>query len=142
MRKLNDHVFISGQVQPMAVGAASNEGIDAVVCARPDGEVAGQPSSDDVRMAAQKEGLAFLYLPVVPGTVPSEEDARKLSDFRRDRKTLIYCAAGPRATVLNAVADAQDGRDVDDIIREVGELGIDLSPIRTVLTERSRSSAG
>lgn len=58
---------VSGQMQPEDLEVAADEGFVAIICNRPDGEEADQPTVDDLRAAAYGSGLAFHHIPVRGG---------------------------------------------------------------------------
>jgi sulfide:quinone oxidoreductase len=136
MRPLNEFVFVSGQVGPADMADMAEAGFEGVLCARPDGEMNGQPSAGDVGEAAKKAGLKFTHIPVIPGSIPSPDDAKNCAEFTRGKKVLIYCGSGPRAVLLNSLAGASEGRMLSAITAEAEAAGIDLGPIMTLLVDR------
>jgi sulfide:quinone oxidoreductase len=136
MRRLNETTTISPQLMRSDLSALSAGGVEALVCARPDGEAPNQPAADLLGKAAEEVGLAFLHLPVTPGQLPSDQDARAYSAFARGRKVHVYCAHGPRAILLASLAAAAEGRRLSVIKQDAEGAGIDLTPIEGVLVDR------
>ena len=64
IKRITDSLSVSGQIQPEDMAKLARRGFRAVVCNRPDGEAADQPSQKEMAAAAQAAGLEFLYLPV------------------------------------------------------------------------------
>lgn len=125
--RLNDQVTASGQITPADVASLKDQGFQAVVTVRPDGEMPGQPSQDDVRKAAEEAGLRHAYLPVVPGSAPSQETAEAFAQEMTNGPIFAYCGKGPRVALLTSLAEATQGKPVEDIIGDLAEAGFDLS---------------
>lgn len=89
-----------------AIAAA---GYRAIVCNRPDGEGGiDQPASDALAAAARRHGLAFAYLPVVPGQI-SDAQVDAFAELLRTLPgpVLGYCRSGVRATTLHQRSQAR-----------------------------------
>ncbi|MCQ8185643.1 TIGR01244 family sulfur transferase [Parvularcula maris] len=141
MRRLNETITISPQIQTGDLAGLKAQGVDGVVCARPDGEAPNQPSAEELRAAAEEAGLGFLHVPVTPGHIPSREDADAWSEFVRGKTVHAFCAQGPRAVLLASLAGAADGRTLSAIKAEAAQLGIDLTPIESVLLDRGATTS-
>ncbi|MEE4211916.1 MAG: TIGR01244 family sulfur transferase [Parvularcula sp.] len=136
-RRLNDSVTVSGQIGPGDVAALAEAGFTTIVCGRPDGEMAGQPTADSVRQAAEDAGLRFAFIPVQPGFPPSTEEAEEFRQLSEDGPIFAYCGSGPRMVLLASLAAAQAGRPVMEIAREAAEAGIDITPALPLLQSRA-----
>ena len=99
----------TGQIDAADVAAIAAAGFRTIVCNRPDGEGGpDQPTSAAVAEAAQAHGLAFAYLPVVPGMITPADGAalaKLLSDL--PGPVLAYCRSGSRSTSLYQLAGAR-----------------------------------
>lgn len=127
IRPLDEQLAASPQLLPDDLPAIAEAGYRSVISNRPDGEEPGQPSSADIRVAAEEAGLAFAHLPVVGGGIGDEQ----IADFRRaladlPEPILGFCRSGARTTTLWALSHADD-RDPDDLIATAGRAGYDLS---------------
>ncbi len=77
-------------------------GFKSVICNRPDSEDGGvHPDHNFLEAAANKLGLKFAYLPVVPGQM----NDTNVTDFKKiigklPKPTLGYCRMGMRAKTL------------------------------------------
>ena len=74
VRRITPNVAVSGQIQPEDVSALADLGFKAIVCNRPDGEAADQPSFGVIEAAAREAGLAAAFIPVTPPS-PTDEQA-------------------------------------------------------------------
>ena len=101
IRHLSPRFAVSEQLQPCDLAEVAARGFRAVVCNRPDGEAPDQPGWRDVAAEARQLGLAFAYIPVVPGEI-SADQVRELARFLEAAKgpVLGYCRTGARAEKL------------------------------------------
>lgn len=107
MKPLADGVWVSEQIGPPQLALLRRQRFAAVVDLRPDGEVAGQPSSGDMADVASRMGLAFSYAPVPHGTIPYEAvNALQKVLANQPRPLLLYCRSGRRAARTWALAEA------------------------------------
>jgi uncharacterized protein (TIGR01244 family) len=133
LRRIDDTIFVAGQIWPDDMDALKAQGIVAVVNNRPDGEEAGQPSSAEVGAAARKAGLAYLYLPVASGFSAPQVAAMAEALEGADGPVLAFCRSGTRSTFLWALARAQQGDTAEDLMHKAEAAGYDLGPIRIFL---------
>jgi sulfide:quinone oxidoreductase len=138
-RRINDRVTVSGQIEAGGVEAIAEAGFSAIVCARPDGEVPGQPEASEIEKAAARHDLAFAHIPVRPGVPPSKEDAERFASLGEAGPVFAYCGAGPRAVFLAGAAAIRSGRSIEEVVNEAMEAGIDLSPALPVLQSMTRT---
>lgn len=96
---------VCGQIEPGHMKALADNGIRGVICNRPDGESAGQPTFDTLETAAKLLGIEMRYIPIVPGRAGMAE----VEAFRDALSTLpgpilAYCRSGARSNgMFNAV---------------------------------------
>ncbi|WP_460275430.1 bifunctional protein tyrosine phosphatase family protein/NAD(P)/FAD-dependent oxidoreductase [Celeribacter sp. ULVN23_4] len=129
IKKITDGLSVSGQIQPEDMAKLKRRGFRAVICNRPDGEAADQPSHDEMERAAQEAGLEFLYLPVTPGMVKEETAVA----FRRALTELPgpvfgFCRSGTRTTTLWSLAMAKE-KSVVDILAATKAAGYDMTGV-------------
>lgn len=129
IKKIADGLSVGGQIQIDDVKKLARRGFRAIVCNRPDGEAADQPTHEEIEAAAQAAGLAFLYLPVTPGVV--QEDTA--SAFRAALTELPgpvfgYCRTGTRTTTLWSLAMASE-KSVVDILAATKAAGYDMGGV-------------
>jgi len=138
-------VWISEQVAPAQLPELASEGFKAVVDLRPNGEMAGQPSSDEVSEAAKRAGLAFSYVPVAHGDIAADSVAaldRALS--ASGRPVLLYCRSGRRAARTWALVEASrsGGLDADAIEAAVRSAGQSADDLKQDISRRIAARAG
>lgn len=102
MKKLADDFGVTSQVAPQDIADIAAQGYRSVVCNRPDGEGGpDQPSHEQVAQAAREHGLAFAYVPVIPGRI-TEDDVKQFSQALAGLPgpVLAYCRTGNRSGTL------------------------------------------
>jgi uncharacterized protein (TIGR01244 family) len=143
---LGDGVKVREQVTLDDIGRLGSEGFRTVIDLRPDGEVAGQPSSTAVGEAARAAGMSFAYVPTPHGTIPDEtvsELSRVLASA--PRPVMLYCRSGKRAARVWALAEAsRTGGPMADsiatIVKQAGQPVDDILP-RIAARVAARTSA-
>ncbi len=124
-------LLVAGQLSPADMARAAARGVRLVVNNRPDGEAEDQPTSEEMRAAAERAGLLYRYIPVThAGFGLAQVDA--MTDALRDATgpVLAFCRSGTRSTLLWALARARAGDRPEDLQAQAAAAGYDLSPIR------------
>ena len=130
IRPLDEALSASPQIAPEDLPAIAAQGFRSVISNRPDGEEPGQPSTEDLRHAAEAAGLAFAHVPVVGGAI-SDQD---VADFREALANLPqpvfgFCRTGTRTTTLWALANA-GAQTPENLIARAKSAGYDLGALR------------
>jgi sulfide:quinone oxidoreductase len=114
IKKINDRMSVSGQIQPEDVQAIKQAGFVSIINNRPDGEAPDQPSSAAIGEAARAAGLGYYEIPMGREGVTS------------DGPVFAFCRSGTRSTTLWALSQA--GKDnADTIIDSAAKAGYDMS---------------
>jgi uncharacterized protein (TIGR01244 family) len=131
-RKLDDQIFVWGQLQAGDVAEAQRQGVTMIVNNRPDGEEAGQPGSAEIEAAARAAGIAYRHIPVAG---LSQAQVEAMADALEEAKgpVLAFCKSGTRSAYLWALASAARGADGEELSRRAAAAGYDLTPIRAHL---------
>jgi len=105
LKKLSDELSVSPQIMPVDIDALKEAGFRSIICNRPDGEAAGQPSARELETAASARGLEFVHLPVVSGKI-SDDDAVNFERLLKNlpKPILAYCRTGTRSESLWCLA--------------------------------------
>ncbi len=137
LKKVSPRFFISDQLSVTDIGIAAAQGIRTIVNNRPDGEEQTQPTSDELREAAESLGLGFVDLPIKPGKI-TDEHIEKFEALSRDTPApmLSFCRSGARAMSLWALAEART-LNVDVVLATAEEAGHDLESLRDRLVARA-----
>lgn len=132
IKHLSGNVWVSEQLTPAQISVLHDRHFATVVDLRPDGEVAGQPSSAEMAQAAAHAGLAFSYNPVPHGAIPAQavSNLQQILAFQ-SQPVLLYCRSGRRAARTWALVEASrpgglDAQAIRQAVRGVGQSADDL----------------
>lgn len=127
LKRINDDVSVAPQISPDDMPAIKAAGFTAVINNRPDGESFDQPSSAEMKAAAEAAGLVYHFIPlgrdgVSPGMIEQTQTALEGSEG----PVLAFCRSGTRSTTLWALSQA--GRlPAQDIVAQAAHAGYDMS---------------
>ena len=127
LKRINEHVSVSGQISPEDVAALKEAGFVAIINNRPDGEAPDQPSSDEIEAAAKAAGLAYHAIPLGrEGVSPDMVEQTKAVLEGSDGPVFCFCRSGTRSTTLWALSQAGN-LEANEIISQAAEAGYDMS---------------
>jgi uncharacterized protein (TIGR01244 family) len=127
LKRINDHVTVSGQIQPEDVAALKAAGFVAIVNNRPDGESPDQPSGAEIEEAARAAGLAYHAIPLGrDGVSPDMVETTRSVLEGSAGPVFCFCRSGTRSTTLWALSQAGDA-PAEQIISQAAEAGYDMS---------------
>ena len=69
IKQLTPTLSVTAQLTPADIAQAAAMGFRAILCNRPDGEGADQPTAEEMGAAARAAGLDFAYVPAVAGAL-------------------------------------------------------------------------
>lgn len=133
-RTLDAQTAVAGQLMPEDLQAVADAGYRVVINNRPDGEEAGQPTTEEMAEAASAAGLAYHAIPMGQAGI-SRAMLDATVDVLADGKGpwLAFCRSGTRSTLLWAVARSRLGDDPAALAAKAGGAGYDLAPVRGLL---------
>jgi len=135
LRKINDRVSVSGQIDAADLAPIREAGFVAVVNNRPDAEAPDQPTSAEIEAAARAAGLAYHTIPVGRDGVSEEMiEATRRVLAEAGGPVLCYCRSGTRSTTLWALSQA-GSLSADAIISAAAEAGYDLNHLSAHLAQ-------
>lgn len=125
--KIDDDFSVAPQLPASALEIAAKEGFQAVICNRPDGEEAQQPTLDEMAKSATRAGLAFHAVPFDMQTL----DRGVIDNFETALKTangpvLAYCRSGTRSTIAWCATQRRAGRSLEEVLTAALAAGYDL----------------
>jgi len=129
IKTISNGFSVSPQIVADDVKEIAKRGFRSIICNRPDGEGADQPTFEEISNAAKEAGLEICYQPIVSGKV-SDDDAR---DFGRlldelPKPIFAYCRTGTRSTTLWSLSQA--GKlDTSEILRATKAAGYDMGGV-------------
>ncbi|MBO6804950.1 MAG: TIGR01244 family phosphatase, partial [Thalassospira sp.] len=129
IKTISNGFSVSPQIVADDVKEIAKRGFRSIVCNRPDGEGADQPTFEEISNAAKEAGLEVRYQPIVSGKV-SDDDAR---DFGRlydelPKPVFAYCRTGTRSTTLWSLSQAKH-LDTSEILRATKAAGYDMGGV-------------
>ncbi|AUJ64662.1 TIGR01244 family protein [Aestuarium zhoushanense] len=129
IKDINKRISVSPQITAADVKAIADAGFRAIICNRPDGEGADQPTFEEIDTAAKAAGLETLYLPIVSGKV-EDADAAKFGDAldALPGPVLAYCRTGTRSATLWSLSQAKS-LPVSDILAATKSAGYDMGGV-------------
>ena len=142
-RRLTDRMSASPQITPDDVREAAAKGFAAIVNNRPDGEEPGQPDGAAIETAAREAGLAYHAIPISGGQFGEDQvTALQAALISSEGPVLAFCRSGTRSTLLWSMAQADAGRDLEEIAAQAAQAGYDVSPIADMLQALSARHRG
>lgn len=129
MKAITSQVSVSPQIRPEDMADIAQQGFRSIICNRPDGEGADQPSFEEIEAAANKLGLEARYLPIVAGKV-GDGDADEFGKLMETlpKPVLAYCRTGTRSATLWSLAEAEQ-RPLADILAKTKSAGYDMAGV-------------
>lgn len=132
--KLDDRIWVSGQIASHEVAGLAESGVTMLVNNRPDGEEADQPPAAEIEAAAEQAGIAYRFVPILRGIGPA--DVELMQEAMRaagDGKLLAFCRSGTRSALACALAQREDGAAREEVEKRLTDAGFDPSPIAHLL---------
>jgi sulfide:quinone oxidoreductase len=130
IRKITRALSVSPQIAPADMIELKMAGFRSVICNRPDGEGADQPTFAEIEKAAKTAGIEARYLPIVSGRV-GDEDAGAFDAALQDLPgpVLAYCRTGTRSTTLVGAGGRRPRHAVADILAATKAAGYDMAGV-------------
>ncbi|MBX2807546.1 MAG: TIGR01244 family phosphatase [Cellvibrionaceae bacterium] len=130
IKTIDNTLSVSGQLQPDDVSTLKKQGINSIICNRPDREEAEQADYKQIQDKAVTEGLACVCIPVTSGHI----NADHIKQFGQALKELphpihAYCRSGTRCSHLWGLSQVTQGADREKIIQQAANAGYDLSKV-------------
>ncbi len=139
IKRITDGLSVSPQVLASDMAAIGAAGFRAIICNRPDGEGADQPTHQEIAAAAREAGIEMRYLPVVPGKV-SDADADAFGAALRDLPgpVLAFCRTGTRSATLWSLSEAGK-RSIPEILAATKSAGYDMNGVARRIANGGRT---
>jgi sulfide:quinone oxidoreductase len=128
-KALSSQISVSPQITAADVKALADLGYRSIICNRPDGEGADQPTFEEIENAAKAAGLEARYIPIVQGTVQdSDAEAFAKAMDELPKPALAYCRTGTRSVTLWSLSQA-NRLSVADILAASKGAGYDMAGV-------------
>ena len=127
--KASPEVTLSAQLNEPDLKGLADDGIELVICNRPDDESADQASFSVIQQAAEALGMEAVSIAFKTG----EMNHKHIESFSRllntGKKTHAYCRTGNRSFCLYAAFHASTGRPEREITALSKEFGFDIAQL-------------
>ena len=126
---LTESLSVAAQITTQDIPNLAAQGFNVVVCNRPDDEVPGQATMDEIEAACNAADLIFVRYPVDAMNFPGP-DIEGLGALFDDpgQSVLAYCRTGTRCA--NLWVSSQSGDSQAAAVQTAREIGFDLSLVR------------
>ena len=105
MKKINEELYVGGQICSDDVKLLNKHGIKTIVCNRPDNEGQGQTNIDAIRQEAENLGINVEYIPFAPLRLSMENVKSFAGLLEGDKKPIFaYCLSGLRSEQIAQLA--------------------------------------
>jgi sulfide:quinone oxidoreductase len=139
LNKLTDALSVSPQITAEDVTAIRDAGFRAIICNRPDGEGADQPTFEEIEAAAKSAGLEMRYQPITSGMVQdADADAFGQTLMQLPGPVLAYCRTGTRSATLWSLSQAKT-RPVPEILAATKAAGYDMAGVARRIVNGGRT---
>ena len=101
---LDQQLSVSGQITVDDITLLKEQGVELVVCNRPDNESEGQPAFSDIAAAAKLSGLKIVNIPFSGGQMLPEQAEEFAGLLTTHSRIHAYCRTGNRSSQLWAAA--------------------------------------
>ncbi len=104
--KQSEEFSSAPQISIEDISEIARLGFKTIINNRPDHEGGGtQPTSTQIKLAAESFGLNYFYIPVIPNNIqPAQVEAFKSAYLKADKPVLGFCRTGNRATSILKLA--------------------------------------
>jgi len=97
---VDQQVSVSGQITSEDVMCLVEQGVEIVVCNRPDNEEMNQPTFDSIQAAALKAGVEIVNIPFAGGGMLPGQPEELAVLLKTGKRIHAYCRTGNRSTQL------------------------------------------
>ena len=128
-KQLDTQVSVSAEPALEEMAALAQDGVEVIVCNRPEQEAEGQPSFAELEQAAKAEGMAFVAIPFSRGQMQPEHCKTFAELLNSGKKVHAFCRTGNRSCNLWAGARCMDGADKKELLKAAQQAGFDISGV-------------
>jgi sulfide:quinone oxidoreductase len=124
---VTQELSVSPQILVEDIEAIKAAGFKSIVCNRPNGEGADQPTFSEIEAKATSVGILCVYQPVVSGKVTMEDAVKFEENLQKlEGPVFAYCRTGTRSISLWAMT-AVKTLSFEEVLCVSQKAGYDLS---------------
>lgn len=126
---IDNQISVSAQIKPEDLPDIAQQGFRSVICNRPDGEAADQPTFEEIEAAAKKLDIEIRYQPITAGKV-NDKDAQEFGALLAalPMPVLAYCRTGTRSATLWSLSQAE-ALPLAGILSKTKSAGYDMAGV-------------
>lgn len=111
IQEITQRYSVSEQISPEDVAVLAEQGVDVLICNRPDGEAQDQPAFAVIAQAAEVKGMRAVHIPFVGDQITDAMVDEFNTAVGAAKKVHAYCRTGNRSTKIwqKSQADAVTG---------------------------------
>ncbi|MCG8670410.1 MAG: sulfur transferase domain-containing protein [Pseudomonadales bacterium] len=98
--KITDQYTVSGQITVEDLDQLVEQGVELLICNRPDNEAEGQPNFLSIESRAKELGIQTANIPFVGGQLTKEHVDLFKEEIGKGLRTHAYCRTGNRCTII------------------------------------------
>ena len=131
IRPLTEQVSVGSQIWLDDIETLKAQGVECLICNRPDGELPDQPSADSLTQACEAAGITFLHIPMTTlSQEPVEASVKAYAEHKG--RTHAFCGSGTRSTVLWCFSHVKE-QGVESVIETASAAGYHIGHIAPAL---------
>lgn len=136
---------LMAQPSPKDLASLADHGFKTLISNRPDGEMPGQPTSNEIRDAAEEHGLRYVYVPVTLNNITRQDVDAFLNALKHEPSPAIaHCGTGKRSYLLWAAGEVLYNEKLEGALIERAEaLGLNVQELPQIVEQiRQNESRG
>ncbi len=102
---INEKISVSGQITIEDIPAIAEQGVQVLICNRPDNEAPDQPAYQLIEEAAKAQGLEVFNIPFAGGQMQAEHAEAFAELMTAGKRMHAYCRTGKRSLGLVEAAN-------------------------------------
>lgn len=110
IKQLDIQTSVSDQLSVNDVAVLAKQGVDCIVCNRPDSEVAEQEYFEAIAQTAKTYNIDAVHIPFINGALAAEQTIDFSRLLTRYKRLHAYCRTGNRSTTIWSSAQIILGR--------------------------------
>lgn len=127
IKQVTPEFSISGQITSADLDTLRQQGVEVLICNRPDQEAADQPAFAEIASAAQALGMDAHQVPFASGKLTPELTRQFADCLQSGKRTHAFCRTGNRSFTVYAAHLASSGSSRESILSLAASVGIDVA---------------
>ncbi|MCX2975523.1 TIGR01244 family phosphatase [Halieaceae bacterium IMCC8485] len=138
IKTLDNQVSISDQISVDDLTEIAKQGVEILICNRPDGESDHQETFASLEEAAKSLSIEMLHIPFRNGELNDTHRSQFIASLKSGKKVHAYCRTGNRSTMLWASCLQQLGTADTELLEAAQSAGFEVSDVLGIATEPNK----